>query len=112
MTKTMNLNNNLNLESESPKNPPNTNQQMKNTIRLNQKLKNRLKITKDVSKIANPQIFHIGCFLCSMRIQVPLDGQTILENSGFWTRKNWPKCGANHEVPLQKIQRPRIGSCQ
>merc|ERR1711860_427505 len=87
MTKTMNLNNNLNLESESPTPQPNTNQQMKNSIRLNQKLKNRL-------KIANPQIFHIGCFLCSMRIQVPLDGQTILENSRFWTRKNWPKCGA------------------
>merc|ERR1711860_197635 len=41
MTKTMNLNNNLNLESESPKNPPNINQQMKNSIRLNQKLNNR-----------------------------------------------------------------------
>merc|ERR1712012_789718 len=114
LTKNMNLMNlkrNLSLKKESPKNPPNTNQPTKNTTLPNQKLKNRLK--NDGYNVVKPQILHIGCSLCSMKIQAPLDGHTIpMVNSRFWTRKNWPKCGANHEVPLQKIQRPRIGSCQ
>merc|ERR1711988_771488 len=96
LTKNMNLMNlkrNLSLKKESPKNPPNTNQPMKNTTLPNQKLKNRLK--NDEFNVVKPQILHIGCSLCSMKIQAPLDGHTIpMVNSRFWTRKNWPKCGA------------------
>ena len=96
LTKTMNLMNlkrNLSLKKESPKNPPNTNQPTKNTILPNQKLKNRLK--NDAYNVVKPQILHIGCSLCSMKIQAPLDGHTIpMVNSRFWIRKNWPKCGA------------------
>merc|ERR1711884_913049 len=68
-------------------------QPMKNTTLPNQKLKNRLK--NDEFNVVKPQILHIGCSLCSMKIQAPLDGHTIpMVNSRFWTRKNWPKCGA------------------
>merc|ERR1719150_1677393 len=89
----MNLKRNLSLKKESPKNPPNTNQPMKNTTLPNQKLKNRLK--NDAYNVVKPQILHIGCSLCPMKIQAPLDGHTIpMVNSRFWTRKNWPKCGA------------------
>merc|ERR1712141_638233 len=78
---------------EPPKNPPNTNQPTKNTTLPNQKLKNRLK--NDGYNVVKPQILHIGCSLCSMKIQAPLDGHIILMvNSRFWIRKNWPKCGA------------------
>merc|ERR1712122_30932 len=100
LTKTMNLMNlkrNLSLKKESPKNPPNTNQPMKNTTLPNQKLKNRLK--NDEFNVVKPQILHIGCSLCSMKIQAPLDGHTIpMVNSRFWTRKNWPKCGAKERA--------------
>merc|ERR1712141_75858 len=37
--------------------------------------------------VVKPQILHIGCSLCSMKIQAPLDGHTIpMVNSRFWTR--------------------------
>merc|ERR1711988_1171552 len=100
LTKNMNLMNlkrNLSLKKESPKNPPNTNQPTKNTTLPNQKLKNRLK--NDEFNVVKPQILHIGCSLCSMKIQAPLDGHTIpMVNSRFWTRKNWPKCGAKERA--------------
>merc|ERR1711862_1065619 len=88
----MNLKRNLSLKKESPKNPPNTNQPMKNTTLPNQKLKNRLK--NDEFNVVKPQISHIGCSLCSMKIQAPLDGHTIpMVNSRFWTRKNCQNVG-------------------